>query len=343
LLSALAVCICLLPAGCRTGADKQKKPDGGPATQPGLPGPATSVAARSPKELALAEFLKTMKLEGKPALIEFGIIGCELSEKGLDSMMALHKANAVPGLAFIRVEASPDALTVESYFRKKAPSFPVHRDSQSVLAKALSATAYPTFVLADKFGHIRYEGKYPQEDLVQWGKTLVAETEDPGGNVPQFGAKQIDVQRLLARKLPAPKGGVNAFSEYMGSGGLMLLFVDTSCPFCAIALKEMPMVSKSLAEQKIVAVVVNNDDTQAAVEAFYAKNDPGAPVVYDVGATTREEWNVHSVPIVVYISPARKLEYHGEAIWGNLGAAIEKTLNLSSGAVKFTAAGTGFG
>jgi hypothetical protein len=52
---------------------------------------------------------------------------------------------------------------------------------------------------------------------------------------------------------------------------------------------------------------------------------------------------VHSVPIAIYISPAGQVGYQGEAVWADMGAAIEKSLGLASGAIKFTAAGTGFG
>lgn len=336
LLLALAAVGYLLCSKGKPGAEQgQKAFTGG--------GSATSPAAKSPKELALAGFLSPLKLEGRPVLIEFGMVGCVLSEQGLDSMIALQAAATVPGLAFVRVEGNPDAAVVAQYFKDKAPSFPVYRDSQSALAKSLSATAYPTFLLADKFGHIRYQGNYPQENLVHWGKALVAENQDPGGNVPQFGAREIDVKNLLADELPDLKDQIRPLNEYKGLGGLVLLFVDTSCPFSAAALHDMPMVSKSLAEQNVNAVVLNNGDSQPKVQDFYSRNDPGVPVVYDVGAATRENWNVHSVPIVVYISPAGKVAYQGEAIWANMGSAIETSLSLAPGAVKFTAAGTGFG
>jgi len=326
----------LLLSGCKAGADVQEK-------SVACAGAAAPSAAKSPKELALAGFLGTLKLEGKPVLIEFGMVGCVLSGQGLDSMIALQSGGAVPGLAFVRVEGNPDAAVVAQYFKDKAPSFPVYRDSNSALAKALSATAYPTFLLADKFGHIRYQGSYPQENLVQWGKALLAESRDPGGNAPQFGAKEIDAGKLLADKLPDLKDQLRPLSEYKGRGGLVLLFVDTSCPFSAAALHEMPIVSKSLAEQNVNAVVLNTGDSQSQVQDFYSRNAPGVPVVYDVGAATRENWNVHSVPIVVYISPAGKVGYQGEAIWANMGSAIEISLGLAPGAIKFTATGTGFG
>ena len=327
---------CLLWSGCKPGADVQQKPVAGV-------GCATSPAAKSPKELALAGFLSGLKLEGKPVLIEFGMVGCVLSGQGLDNMIALQTAGTVPGLAFVRVEGNPDDAAVAQYFKDKAPPFPVYRDSQSALAKALSATAYPTSLLADKFGHIRYQGNYPQENLVKWAQALVAENQDPGGNAPQFGARELDVEKLLADKLPDLKDRIKPLGEYKGSGGLVLLFVDTTCPFSAAALREMPTVSKTLAGRNVNAVVLNTGDSQSDVREFYGRNDPGAPVLYDVGAATRDRWNVHSVPIVVYVSPAGKVGYQGEAIWANLGSAIETSLGLAPGAVKFTATGTGFG
>ncbi len=336
LLLALAAVGYLLWSKGKPGANQEQKPVA-------VSGSAASPVAKSPKELALAGFLSALKLQGRPVLIEFGLVGCALSEQGLISMIALQKADAVPGLAFVRVEGNPDAETVSQYFKEKAPAFPVYLDRQSALAKALSATAYPTFLLTDKFGHIRYQGNYPQDNLAQWGKALVAENQDPGGSVPQFGAREIDVEKLLADKLPDLKGQIRPVGEYKGSGGLMLLFVDTSCPFSAIALRDMPAVSKSLAGQNVKAVVLNTGDDQSRVRDFYARNDPGVPVVYDVGADTREHWNVHSVPVVVYVSPAGKLGYQGEAIWAAMGSAIENSLGLAHGAIKFTATGTGFG
>jgi hypothetical protein len=327
---------CLLLPGCKPGADQQPKPAAGGGCAP-------SAAAQPSKELALAGFLKSQKLEGQPVLIEFGMVGCALSDKGLDSMIALQTAGGVPGLAFVRVEANPDDAVVGPYFMAKAPAFPVYRDAQSALAKTLGATAWPTFLLVDKFGHIRYEGNYPQDNLAEWATALAAEKLDPGGNVRPFGDRPIDAEKLLAAELPDLKGNLRSLSDHQGRGGLALVFVDTSCPFSGIALKELPTVAKSLAAQKVPVLVVNNDDDAAKVREFYAKTDPGAPVVYDVGAATREKWNVRSVPIIVYITPAGQIGYHGPAVWADMGAAIETSLGLARGAIKFTATGTGFG
>lgn len=308
-------------------------------------GGAAKSASRSKlaREQALAGFLKTMKLEGKAVLIEFGIVGCELSGSGYDGMAAHQQANDVPGLAFVRVEGHQDEAVVKEYFEGKSAAIPIHSDRLSALAKSLGATAYPTFLLVDRFGHVRYQGRYPEENLVQWATALAAEARDPGPDAPMFGAKAVDVSALLANRLPDVRGVTRPLSEYMGKGGLMVLFVDTRCPFSATASKELPTVARALAGQNVNAVLLNCDDDEARVKSFYSSHGPGVPVLYDTGAATREAWGVHSVPVAVYISPAVKIVYQGEAVWANVGEAVESSLGLASGAVKFTSAGTGFG
>ena len=75
----------------------------------------------------VASFLKENKLEGQVVLVEFGTIGCELSNSGLDAMIDLQKRNAVPALAFARLEPIPDAKTFAEYYQQKSAPFPVVR------------------------------------------------------------------------------------------------------------------------------------------------------------------------------------------------------------------------
>lgn len=295
------------------------------------------------KPTRLAEFLKKMKLEGQPVLIEFGIVECELSGKGLDQMIALQQGKQVPGLAFIRVEGTRKRGVVDDYYRTKAPAFPVHRDRKGTLATAVDATAIPTFLLVDKFGHVRYRGSYPDQ-LVSWAETLVAENQDPGPGAPRFDAKELDVNRLLAdTKLPDLKGAAQPIGGYMGTNGLLVVFVDTKCPYSAKAMTEIPIVAKVLRQHRVNSVVLNTDDPKPTVQTYYASHKTGTPVVYDVTSATRKSWGAHSVPIVVLIKPDQTLAYHGKAVWADVGAAVEKAAGLAAGSVQFTAKGTRFG
>jgi hypothetical protein len=105
----------------------------------------------------------------------------------------------------------------------------------------------------------------------------------------------------------------------------------------------MPTVAKTLAEHKVTSVLVNIDQPKDGVAAFYQKRDPGAPVVYDATSTTRLQWNVTSVPTVVYLSPAKQIAYSGNAVWKDLAAAVEKARNLPAGTIKIAAGGTEYG
>lgn len=167
-------------------------------------------------------------------------------------------------------------------------------------------------------------------------------TTKPTTATTQAG-RALDVDALLAKALPNLDDEAKPLSRYMGGGGLMLMFVDTSCPFCAAAMKEMPVVAQVLEEQKIAAVIINNDDSRERVKAFYAKNQPATKVVYDSGPATREAWNVNAVPTVIYITPGRNISYQGKALWADMGLAIEKSLSLPAGSIKFTSGGTSYG
>lgn len=154
----------------------------------------------------------------------------------------------------------------------------------------------------------------------------------------------VDVTRLLDQtKLPDLKGATKPLAEYLGAKGLVMVFVDTTCPFSSTALKDMPGVVKSLGAVGVASVVINNDDAREAAEKFYAATDAGTTVIYDVTADTRRAWDVKSVPTVLYVTADKKLAYHGPAVWKDLTASIEKAQSLGAGSVPVEAEGTGFG
>jgi hypothetical protein len=303
---------------------------------------AAPMAAVDP---VVAKFLQENSLQGQVVLVEFGTVGCALSNAGLDAMIAWHGAKAFPGLSYVRLETSKDEQAVKDYFAGKAPPFPVVRDSEAVIGKALGAAAFPQFVLVDKFGRARYRGSLPEKaKLGQWTESLTAETADRGPDVALYGGEKLDVPRLLAStKLPDLAGAVKPLGEYRGTSGLMLVFVDTSCPFAGTSIKDMPVVSAVLAGKNIPCVLVNIDDSADTVKTFYKNRKIGAAVVYDITADTKLVWNIQSVPTVVMISADNAIAYSGPAVWADLAAATTKMLGLPEGAVQFTAKGTGFG
>ena len=289
-------------------------------------------AAKPAADGMIASFLKDNKLEGKIVLVEFGTIGCELSNSGLDLMIDLAGRKAIPGLSFARLEPIADDKAFEEYYKTKSVPFPVVRDRKMKIAEALGTTIYPQFALLDKYGRVRYRGSQPAEkDLGAWVKTLEEETADRGPEAPLFGSSQLDAAPLLATtRLPDLFGEVKPLAALKGRGGILLAFVDTKCPFSSVAIREFPKVAAVLKEKDVTSLLVNIGESEATVKKAYV---PDAPVVYDTSKTTKKCWNVQSVPTIVLLDSAGAVTYQGGAAWTAVASATEKMLRLSAGSV----------
>ena len=300
---------------------------------------------RTSEEPLTTRFLKEHNLQGRVVLIEFGLIGCELSQKGLDLMMRLHEEKGIPDLAYARVEGEKDTKVVDEYYATAKPGFTVYHDPDTSLAKAFDATIYPRFVLVDKFDRVRYRGSQPAEaKLSDWVLALAAETTDPGPDAFQFGVSKVAVHKLLDEtRLPSLKGTAKPMREYLGPAGMLAVFVDTTCPFSGEAIDDMQKVAGTLAKHKVPCILVNIGDPEDAVRAFYGEQDIGAPVLYDTTTGTQDGWKVDFVPTTVFFAPDGTVVYRGKAVWANVASAAEKTLNLAAGTIQFGCKGTEYG
>jgi len=280
----------------------------------------------------VGSFLNENKLEGRVVLVEFGTIGCELSNSGLDAMIDLANRKAIPGLSFARLEPTSDAKALDEYYKEKSAPFPVVHDIKMEVANALGTTIYPQFALLDKFGRVRYRGAQPAEqELAEWVKALTAETSDLGPDATMFGASRLDAAPLLATtRLPDLFGDVKPLAALKGKGGILLAFVDTKCPFSNVAIREFPKVAAVLKEKDVTSLLVNIGEPEAAVKKAYV---PDAPVVYDTSKTTQKCWNVQSVPTIVLLDSAGAVTYYGVAAWASVASATEKMLNLTAGSM----------
>ncbi len=297
-------------------------------------------------ERQTAKFLEEHNLAGKVALVQFGMVGCSVSETGLTNMIVLCREKKIPGLSYFRVEESPDQEAADGYYAKMPPGFPVCTDPGSSLARAFQATTIPCCVLVDKFGHVRHRGSFPSERLSEWAAKLNAEQTDPGPDVPLLDSVQLDVARLLATtRLPEVGGkALQPLAKYAGKRGLMIVFVDTSCPFARQIIGEIPDASGVLKKRKIATLLVNIDDDEQDVKDFYGKRATGGvPVAYDSGSDTRLKWRVESVPTIVLVNSKGELLYRGAAVWQKVARAGEKGLNLRPGSIVFNLQGTEFG
>ena len=291
-----------------------------------------------------AAFLDKYGLTGKITLIQFGLIGCEMSEEGLEEMLFLDAQDAVEGLSIVRVEATEDPEAVKEYYAAKKPTFPVHHDPEMTTAKAFDATVYPCVVLLGKYGRVRYRGKFPYERLAGYVEGLAGEKVDPGPDVVLFGAPELDGAKLLAEtSLPDLEGTVKALADYSGEAGLLAIFVDTDCPFAGAAIGDVPVVAATLAGFNLPTVLINLDDAEPQVRAYYKDKNPGVPILFDVTTDTKLTWALTSVPTVVLMMPDGQIAYNGKAIWADLAAAAEPALKLKTGSLGFSVKGTRYG
>jgi len=171
----------------------------------------------------------------------------------------------------------------------------------------------------------------------------VSPTTNQGPAAATPGAAAIDASKLLDEtRLPDLDGTVRSLRDRMGPKGLLVVFVDTNCPFSATAIREMSSVASVLAKQEVTSVLLNVGEPQATVERFYGQRQVGIPVIYDTGRATLKAWAVTSTPTPFLIDSAGAVAYRGNAVWADVGAAAEKSLKLPAGSLKFTVKGTGF-
>jgi hypothetical protein len=307
-------------------------------------GRETASPAASGQESALAGFLKQQQLDGRVVLMQFGMVGCELSGEGCLQMIRLDKDKAIPQLSYVRMDGTPGKEQAEAYFKEHPAGFKVAHDD-GTLAKALEATVVPTVVLVDKFARVRYRGKFPEEGkLREWVQALNEEEKDAGPDVALLGVEPVDTAAALREtKLPDLTDAVKPLGSYMGTKGIVVIFADTRCPFAGAALGELPQVAPKLADVGVATVVVNLGDGREVVRKTYEKRQTGTPVLYDVADGTKKNWQIGSVPTVVLMGPDGKQVYRGGAVWKNLTAAIEKSQGLAAGSVVIDAEGTGMG
>ncbi|MBI5722792.1 MAG: TlpA family protein disulfide reductase [Planctomycetes bacterium] len=339
----LIAILALLPALAVLGGGCKSKGGGGQTAATG-PSNTTQTVRMQQEEAAVGGLLAGQSLKGKVVLVAFGRIDCPLSGEGLDEMISLHKSGSIAGLNFLRVETAGDDQAVDAYYRKKAPPFAVYRDKGGKLAESAGATVTPTFMLVDKFGHIRYRGSFPQERLDEWAAALLAEKTDPKTDFIPLGAKDLNYAKLMGQTtLNSLDGKSQGLAGMAGKGGLLIFFGDTTCPYSEQALGEFPAVAAALGKYGIPAVVINIDDQEKAVRNYYQTHKPGLPVLFDPTSSTSGSWNIQSVPTLVFVRADGKAGYYGKAVWADLGLAVEDALGLARGSVKFTAEGTKYG
>jgi len=294
--------------------------------------------AKQDRPAVIASFLQKQHLKGKVVLVQSGIIGCELTEKGLEKLLAWQQREEIPDLHYVRLEISLNAENSQAFFAREKLPFPVIFDPDKKLAKALGANVIPRYILIDKFGRIRYQGSIPNSNsLYDWTETLVKAESDPGPEAPLFGVKKLAVEKLIpATALPDLNGKTRNLSAYEGKTGTLLFFVDTKCPFASSAINEVPKIVTELMKREISTVMINIDDPAEQVKQFYRQKELSCPLIFDSSTKTKLLWDIESVPTLILVNPEKKLFYKGPAIWNDMGDCAADMLGLDK-PLKFNA------
>jgi hypothetical protein len=291
------------------------------------------------------QFLAERGLSGTIVLAEFCSVGCERSGTGLDTMIDMHRRGALPGTSYIVIDGSANGGAADEYYAAKAPPFPVVRNPHPELLTALGARVYPQFLLLGRYGHIRYSGPLPElVDLREWVDVLAEETADPGAAVARFGETTLDVPSLLAAtRLPDREGSTHSLAEFRTGRALLILFVDSTCPFSQSTVGELPRVWRELAAQDIATLLVFIRQSKDEVEEALASDLDLPPIVYDQTGRTQLTWHITSVPTLYLIDADGGVAYTGPALWAQVAAAAEELLELKDTHIEIEAEGTEYG
>ncbi len=113
--------------------------------------PDFTLADRSGAELTLSKVVADKKL----VLVNFWGAWCGPCRVEMPGFEKMYTDSANNGLQILAVDEADSAADLDAYLAKRPLSFPVLRDSGSVIAKRFGVRAFPTTVLVGHDGKIR--------------------------------------------------------------------------------------------------------------------------------------------------------------------------------------------
>lgn len=167
-----------------------------------------------------------------------------------------------------------------------------------------------------------------------------------GPAAPTAEKAATKVWPLLAKtKLPDVYTSVSTdLAKQLGENGMVLVYVDISCPEARTAVRDMAEIRRVLGDYGVRTVLINGDDLIQHVRKTYESQRSAADVfLHDSDGGTGDAWQIDSVPTVFLFDPSGALAYRGTAEWSKLAKAADRSLGLPPGTVHFKSHGTGHG
>jgi hypothetical protein len=144
-----------------------------------------------------------------------------------------------------------------------------------------------------------------------------------------------------ATRLPCLMGPDKSLAQFKGPNGLLVVFVDTACPFAEVIVGGVDTASNALSPRGVPTVLVSLDDPQKRVQEYFRGHAVNVPVLYDTTTTTKDRWKITRVPTMVLLDSTGHEAYVGYGQWVPLARAVETTLGLPAGAINIQAESTG--
>ena len=150
---------------------------------------------------------------------------------------------------------------------------------------------------------------------------------------------------LYEAKLPnLDTGVVRPISDYAKRNGLLVMVVNTTCPYCGQAIDGFRDVITGLTRQGVGCLVVVADQAdQSTVLGHYKNRLPTSIIVHRKSNTMDKSWGIDSVPTVLVFDKNGSETYRGAAEWDKVAQGVEKSLGLTPNSINFGSKGTSYG
>jgi peroxiredoxin len=288
---------------------------------------------------------------GRTVVLVFWSLDCDVCKKEireLDEGISKKKNNMV--ILALTQNLNPDKNREAANELKKSSSSAVALfDTNNNTAGAFRMSGIPYFVLIDKGGRLVGSGVFAVTQKLQTN-TFVEDalTADKGGKLPECEFAELAAPEKYAKligkeppnfKLTDLNGNEESPLFYKGFANLLIVFWSPQCPHCR---RELPRIV-SLYEKKgkelnlkIVSVVgvpdkkdKNFEGIAASARLIAMQDKLSFPVVLDIGAKSRVDYNVEGVPSLFLVDQSGRIRnaWSGESpnVGLNIECAIEKT------------------
>jgi len=126
--------------------------------------PTISMTSSDGEPLSLADF------EGKVVLLDFWATWCGPCRAALPSLKALNEKMAGRPFVIVAVSADPDEAAWRKFIAESGDEWPQYRDEDGRVRAAYAVKAYPTYVIVDHEGIVRWRKE-------GWGPAVPLEVE----------------------------------------------------------------------------------------------------------------------------------------------------------------------